>query len=270
MSVTDAELSAYLDDRLAPDGARRVEEALDADAQLRERFAAMKRVGQEGAELFARMDAREMPEEMSRLFQPAPSGVHRETRRRPGWHRPRRWSRPWQLPRPVLAGAAMAGLGLVATALILVRAPGPDATRTQPVNQLLVAGEDVVRGHPVHQVLEDTRSGRTVALDGHGDAKVRAVASLSFRSVGQAYCREIRLASTSGARHGLACRSDGDRWRVVASVKAGAAPVEDYTVANAATSDVIEARIDALMIGSPLDADAEAAAIRSGWQTDGR
>jgi len=264
MSVSDADLSAYIDHRLDRDEARRVEDALDGDPQLRARLAAMKRVGDEGAELFARMDMRPLPDAVHELLHPQPEPSRPQALR----PRARRWRLNWHLPRPVLAGAAMAGIGLAAIGVALVQMTGPGKGPAGSQGQLLVAGQDIAPGDPLYHVLDTARSGRPVRLDGLEGSDLRAVASLSFRSTRQDYCREIRVGWASGGRHGLACKREAKRWRVVASVETGPPPRDGYITASPDTAAPIEARIEALISGAPLHAEAEAAAIESGWRVE--
>jgi hypothetical protein len=86
---------------------------------------------------------------------------------------------------------------------------------------------------------------------------------ISFRDRGGAYCRTFHV-QQQAALAGLACRS-GDEWRV--QVLAAAQLREAGMRPAAAMPMAVLQAVDAAIDGEPLDAEAEAAARDSGWQT---
>lgn len=90
------------------------------------------------------------------------------------------------------------------------------------------------------------------------DGPVRV--GLTFKSA-DGYCRTFSEAEVAG----LACRED-DGWKVRMAVAQEAAPSGDYRMAASETPAAIMEAAQALMVGVPLDAEAEAAAAKAGWK----
>lgn len=90
------------------------------------------------------------------------------------------------------------------------------------------------------------------------DSAVRV--GLSFRSQG-GYCRTFSEASVAG----LACR-EGDGWRVRMAVAQDGGASSDYRMAGSETPPQVLEAAQALMVGEPLGAAAEAAAQAKGWR----
>jgi hypothetical protein len=83
---------------------------------------------------------------------------------------------------------------------------------------------------------------------------------LSFRSA-EGYCRTFAQASVAG----LACRQD-EGWKVRMAVAREEGPDAEYRTAAAETPVEVLQAAQALMVGEPLDAPAEAKAAASGWR----
>jgi hypothetical protein len=99
-----------------------------------------------------------------------------------------------------------------------------------------------------------------------GQADTAAVrVGISFVSTGGLYCRTFALRDASLA--GLACKSGRD-WRVQTLTQAetdGAQP-GGYRMAGSPLPEAVLRSVDRMIQGSPLDADAEAAARQHGWK----
>lgn len=91
-----------------------------------------------------------------------------------------------------------------------------------------------------------------------GDSAVRV--GLTFRTT-DGYCRTFNAAEVAG----LACR-DGGAWKVRMAVAQQSAPAGDYRMAASETPAAVMEAIDELIVGEPLDAQAEAAAQKAGWR----
>jgi hypothetical protein len=89
------------------------------------------------------------------------------------------------------------------------------------------------------------------------DSAVRV--GLTFKSA-DGYCRTFSEASVAG----LACRED-DGWKVRMAVARDGGPAGDYRMAASETPQAVLEAAQALMLGEPLDAEAEAAARDKGW-----
>ena len=127
----------------------------------------------------------------------------------------------------------------------------------------VTAGLVVPRG-PQPTIAQDmtAKGGLATALDkqlasSQGDGAVRV--GLTFRSA-DSYCRTFNAAEVAG----LACRDDG-AWKVRMAVARDAGPSGDYRMAASETPAAVMDAAQALMVGEPLDAEAEAAARKAGW-----
>jgi hypothetical protein len=140
--------------------------------------------------------------------------------------------------------AAMAAC--LAVGVLAGRAVLPDAGPLASRNGALVA-----RGQ-LAQALSD----RTAA-----DAGMIRV-GLSFRNGQGAYCRTFQSAPDRLA--GLACRQDG-RWLARTTTAWSPSTGPDYRTAGSEIPPVILAAVDEAIVGEPLDAAGERAALANGW-----
>ena len=90
-----------------------------------------------------------------------------------------------------------------------------------------------------------------------GESAVRV--GLTFRSA-DSYCRTFSAAEVAG----LACRDEG-AWKVRMAV-AHEAGAGDYRMAASETPPEVVEAAQGLMVGEPLDAEAEAVAQKAGWR----
>jgi hypothetical protein len=104
--------------------------------------------------------------------------------------------------------------------------------------------------------LERTESGKDAAL-----IALRPV--LSFKSKAAAWCRQYELRTAAKqASHGLACRSDGGRWDVVAATAPAAIGSRP---AGSGPRKAIDELVTAMMSDQPLSGSDETATIGKGW-----
>jgi anti-sigma factor RsiW len=89
---------------------------------------------------------------------------------------------------------------------------------------------------------------------------------VSFRSNDKLYCRTFQVIRGDGLA-GLACRRGGD-WQVRAAIAAAARGVgaTSYRTAASNLPTAISASVDEIIVGAPLDSQAEAAAKAKGWR----
>jgi hypothetical protein len=126
-------------------------------------------------------------------------------------------------------------------------------------NMLPDAGGIIAQTSPLHRMLEDGGSGRVVSIaDG-----VTATPRLTFASADGGYCRQFEIDSASGEISAVACR-DKAGWHAEMAVY-GAPDGAGYTTASGDTDRTLDAFIDKLISGDPLDADAEKALIARDW-----
>jgi hypothetical protein len=104
--------------------------------------------------------------------------------------------------------------------------------------------------------LERTESGKDAAL-----IALRPV--LSFRSKQTAWCRQYELRyAAKQASHGLACRSEAGRWKVIAATPPTAIGPRP---AGRGPREAIDELVTAMMSDQPLSGSDEAATIGKGW-----
>jgi hypothetical protein len=111
-----------------------------------------------------------------------------------------------------------------------------------------------------HGVLADALETR---VSGDGPAGGVSI-GLSFRDQAGGYCRTFVLAQDQPLA-GLACR-DEVGWRVRLLAEGQAGPAGELRMAATALPLVVLEAVDARIDGEPLDAGAERAARKSGWQ----
>lgn len=126
----------------------------------------------------------------------------------------------------------------------------------------LVAGTiDAQSG--LHTLLEESASG--VPQDVGDGATAELV--LSFENTAGDYCRQLMVADTARAAHGVACRR-GDTWQMeMVAYGAAAAANGQFTPAAGNTPAAVSALVDGLIgTGEPLDQDTESRLISTSWE----
>jgi hypothetical protein len=153
----------------------------------------------------------------------------------------------WRVPTWSLAAAP----ALAAAAAFAVAAAIWPAGRNAPAPGDLASADLGV-------ALERTTSGKDTAL-----ATVRPM--LSFNSKDARWCRQYELRGAGKqTSHGLACRSQRGRWRVIATTAPSAAG--GYTPAGVDRRKMIDDIVTSMIAGEPLSPEGEAAVIGRGWQ----
>lgn len=266
MTITDYQLSAYLDAALTPDEAAMVIKAIHGKPALRARLSALKAADALAARHFSGIDDRPLPEGVKvmlgitdddRTGGPEPGksdGVLPFGRRRPRQGIP-----------GLLTGIA------ASVALLLGFGGGWLATdhgmRLQTAYILNHSIGLVGTGHPLHAALESTRSGETRILGGvEGE---RMTPMLSFASINGLPCRDVALESQDGGQRTLFCKSDERGWRMVASAAISGHGGGDFRLAASDAPEIIERLIDEMIKGSPFRESEESRAIDEGWPIDG-
>lgn len=227
--VSEEELIAWLDGELPPAAADRIARAVAADPALAERAEAHRR-------LKARLRAAFGPLLDQPVALPRPAAeVHSLDSARAMRRLRAGRSQGWALPMSI-AASLVVGV-LVGHEMIT---PPPSGIADRP-NALALAA-------PIAAALDRQASG--VA----GPVRV----ALSFRDRAGDYCRSF------DARHleGVACRQGGGwRLRYAAPADNGSG---DYRMAGSDPAKA--AAIQAMIAGEPLDAQAEKAALATGWK----
>ncbi|HJR70117.1 MAG TPA: hypothetical protein VKA43_08775 [Gammaproteobacteria bacterium] len=240
----DEALSALLDDALLPDDATELRRRLDREPALRSRLAALEQANTAVRKAYVDVVNEPLPASvLDALTLPGENVVA---------FRPRR-----PLLMTLLPLAAAATIALVIGMSVGVRlGPGgsPDAAG-------LVAEAGVVApGTPLFAALDSLPSAATQAVG----AGVIATPRLTFGANDGGYCRLVDLTSERSTTEALACRRD-DEWLLEMVVFVERAPRDGVYRPASGPSPAIEAAVDSLIEGEPLDAAAERAVIGRGW-----
>jgi hypothetical protein len=128
-------------------------------------------------------------------------------------------------------------------------------------NQLVAQGE-------LEQTLENAPSGETSNVALSDNRQIGMAVRMTFNNEAGDYCRQYEI-TVPGARNytGVACHSGGE-W--VVKIQAMTAPSQSNTdrivPANGGDRLAIDAAINALVVGAPLNGEEEAAVLNNGWK----
>ena len=248
---TDDELlSALLDGALSPEDAAQLEHRLELEPALRARFEAIERATAAVRDAYAGVVDEPLPKQLLELLaanEAAADNVVPLAKRQP------REPRPVGLPMALAASIALA----IGVSLGIVIAPGrqaPDAI------ELAAEGGAVAPGTALFELLERVPSAESREVS----AGVTATPVLTFGTAEGGHCREVDVATGAGTTQMLACRRDGAWWLAHTSYVVSTANDGVFRPASG-PSPAIDAAIDELIDGAPLDAAAERELIDGGW-----
>jgi anti-sigma factor RsiW len=253
---TDDELlSALLDGALSPDDAARLEQRLEREPVLRARFEALQRANAMVREAYAGVVGEPLPKELLDLLAAENATAGNVV---PLAGRQRRTHSRFVGPTALAASIALA-LGI---ALGIVVAPD-----RQPFDAVELAAQvgAVAPGSALFEVLEEVPSAETRELA----AGVTATPVLTFGTAGGGYCREVDVEASEGTTQMLACRRNG-AWRLAHTSYVVSAATNGVFRPASGPSPAIDAAIDDLIAGAPLDGAAERALISNGWSDAAR
>ena len=246
MTFPDEVLMAYADDELDPPTRAAVEAAMASDPEIARRIAQHKALRSRVHSAFNRVLHEPMPARLLKVVRsPSASGKSNVVPLRP--RHVQRWA--WQ---QWTAIAASLIVGVIAGRLALVRSRAPDP--------ILLRSGQVLAGGALAEALSDQL---VAAQSAAGPARI----GVSFRSKSGQYCRTFTLRQAAPLA-GLACRAGSDwRVRVLARVEsAGGSSDGGYRQAASAMPPAVVAAVGSLIVGEPLDAQAEATARGRNWQ----
>jgi negative regulator of sigma E activity len=250
--ITQEQLSAYLDGETTATEAQAIEAALEADAALRAR---LDRLQHNDLEVRAAMDSlleRPVPDRLAetirasmaaRTPQPLNDNAASPTPRR-GWAARAIW--PSAIAAALVGGVMIGQLAPVGG----LRSGEADWTSASGAPQA---------GRTMALALSTATSGAHVTLA----ANRTMTPVMTFASRDGGLCRQFEVSGAAGGQNGLACRDAGKPWRLVALVAAPKASDGGYRTAGGPGGDAVSSVADRLIQGEPMDAAAEAAALRS-------
>lgn len=251
--VDDATLGAFLDGELPPAEAESLAARIADDKVLAERLAALRDQDAALREAFAPI-----------AEEPLPAGLRAAAETLAKARRdaaviafpPARAPAP-QPARTLALTAAAAALALAIGLGLGLRLGGTEPVGTVQLQDL----RRVAEGGLLHTALETAPSGQNVAASG-----TRIDLVLTFVGRDGRVCREFEAHAGRETSVGLACR-DASGWHVAVLLQAqpSASDPGGYAPASGYSAAALEAVLEEMMEGSPLDAGAERALIERSW-----
>jgi hypothetical protein len=246
MTITDEQLSAFIDGELSPVVMKEIAAAIDSDPKLKRRVEGLAASDAILKHAYSAIDDTPMPAAVTALLaEPASTTGNVFALKRPAPLA--RWSMP--LVASIALGAGFA-LGL------MIVEPG----RMAPSGGLMIAAA-ISPADALHAALDQTPSGETTTIKGGREAAM----ILTFMSSGGDYCREFTLEVETNKSRAIACREDG-RWSVkLAAAESGVG--SGYVTAASAVSTAFDAGAETLGAGKPLDRATEQELLQKKWRT---
>lgn len=237
MTISDEQLSAFLDSELPAHEMELIRAQLCDDENLANRLAELAMVDEQVASHYATIDQRPMPDAVMRMLSDTPSAsatvIAFPLRKK--------------IHRALQQHAAMAA----SVALVI----GFGAAQLLPGN----AADNTSQWSAVAQVLNTHISGTETILDDHSKIKPR----LSFMNQEGNYCRQFQITEHNRHTDSIACHVD-NHWQLKISVYSQSVAQEDeYQTASGGS--VLDSALDEMMYSDAFDAEAESQAIKSKW-----
>lgn len=271
VTIPDEMLMAYADGELTEAEHQAMEQLLGQDAGLRNRLEPFLDTRLRLSYAFEHMLHEPVPDRLIATIaaagvKPAPAATPEPAA--PRWH---------ARLRDALAEAFAATFPngvtplVAASAAVLVLCAGSlgwiGARVFAPSGLIEVTDAGLVAGGSLAHALEALPSGASTAA---GSAGGTVTPVLSFRSRGDGFCREYRIAGGASAPDfaGLACRDADGAWRLALHTEtpksqAGHGP---YQTATSANVPAIDALTETLIAGDAFGRDDEAALLAGDWQ----
>jgi anti-sigma factor RsiW len=259
MDLSEEHLMAYADGEADPKVRAAIEAAMAVDSSVRERVEAHRRLRGAIAGAFG-----------GALTEPVPERLMAAARGEPAGPRPARPAEivdlaavrarkvaPKAAPAPRPAWVQWSALAAcLAIGVILARGLGGIGTSPMIADHHGTLMADGALSAALNQQVAGSQAAPDQAV------KI----GVSFHSNEKLLCRTFQVVRGDGLA-GLACRAPGG-WqvRVAAAAPAHGVAASGYRTAASTLPAAVSATVDALIVGSPLDAQAEAAAKAKGWR----
>jgi len=241
LMYSDEILSAYLDDELPKSQRQELENALEADDDLRARLERLSAVDAHFLEGIDEIAGQDIPSHILGLLNDEKVVAYVPKPKMKRWVYPIAAS---------LIISLFSGMGFVA-----------GQKNYKPNHTLFVS--NISPSHPLFAVLETSSSAELTSIETNADIKVEML--LSFKSIDERYCRQFNLQRTHQAYEALACK-DGIDWQIMAlGLSAANLDKEVYHTATGIASPAVEAAIDLIIQGDPLSLEEEDRLIQSLW-----
>lgn len=240
MTISDEQLSAFLDAELPENEMELVRQGLIDDENLANRLAELAMVDEQVASHYAQIDARPLPAAVEPLLahstEPTTKEMDNNLIQFPLWKR---------VQRGLQQNAALA-----ASVLLVI---GFGMVQLLPGNH-----QSANNWNAVAQVLEQNISGNEQQFDDGSRVKPR----LTFIDQQGNYCRQYQLAQGEQTSENIACRHN-DRWELIISQPLETLAEGDYKTASGGS--LLDTRLDEMMQSEAFDTAAEQQAIDSRW-----
>ena len=260
MSITNEQLSAFLDGELPEADMQHVREAIAIDMSLADKLAALAEVDVMVKSAAEKATATALPKSVLMLLEQETDsniGDHNDSDKSenvavkkhngnevlafPAQRKRRKWYAP------VAAAASFAALA----GLVFIQTDSAVEPGISPV---------ISQWASISSVLDSTLTGESVELT----SGLKVTPQLSFVSDAFTYCRQAKVVTSDEKNTLIACRNTQSAWQLVASSQQEEdGNIGAYQAANKA--DVLKDELDKLMKASPLNRIQEQRAIESQW-----
>ncbi len=235
MTISDEQLSAFLDAELPEPEMERVRQQLIVDENLADRLAQLAMVDEQIANHYACIDERPMPESIQTLLAQNSTAADNIVVFP-------RWKRVQQ--------GVQKNIAIAACTLLVI---GFGMVQLLPANN-----QHTNQWNTIAQVLEQNVSGSEQHLDDGSRVKTR----LTFINNNGNYCRQFQLIQRDKSSENIACRVN-NRWELAVSVSQETIAAGDYQTASGGSS--LDSALDEMMHSEAFDVAAEQQAIDSHW-----
>ncbi len=246
MTISDEQLSAFLDAELPEAEMELVRQGLVDDENLANRLAELAMVDEQIASHYAQIDARLMPLAITQLLAQKTASPSTETAPEPVqenkviqfpfWRNVQRGLQQ----HAALAASVVLAIGFAAVQLLPGNNPGAS------------------NWHAVAQVLEQNISGSEQRFEDGSSIKPR----LTFIDNKGDYCRQYQVIQREYSSENIACRRN-TQWELVTSLPQEALAQGDYQTASGGSP--LDTALDEMMQSEAFDTNAEQQAIHSRW-----
>ena len=254
----DAILSAYLDDELALDDARRLKDRLAREPALALRLEQMRSANLAARGVFEAADDLPLPQSVLDLLNENGADNPRATsdEGNVATFPARGLQRYFQAPVALAASVALAAGFLAGD--VLHRTQDADA----PVAPSLYA-DTIPQRSELHDLLETGVSGTPRVLPSGASGRLM----LSFENRDGDWCRQFELARETGSMQALACRRN-DAWHMEALAYGAPVPAGgNYQAAGSDSLPALDTAVDEQIgTGEALDLEEESRLISNGWR----
>lgn len=245
----DAALSLLLDDALPAADAERWRRRIAAEPALARRLEELRGVDEALRGVYGGIADEPLPARLTALLKPPASVASFPPKAQP---------RPFRVSPAMAAGLALAA-GFALAFLVL-----PRDVPAGPLD-FMETGGGVNPDSGMYAVLQELPTLGSRVLDSGWAATPR----LTFLNGSGDPCRRVDLSREGDGLQTLACRIDG-AWRLeVIGVASAGGSTDGFQPAGGGPASAVDAAIDEMIDGSPLDRQAEARWLDGGWVRPG-